>query len=190
MIAQLETYADLEVSIIRVTKINKVLKAIIKLPSIPRDEEFNFKKRSHDLLATWNKILASDPETPTTAGPAGDKEGEKEADNEADKEEAVTNGTNKDEKTDAVEKKAEEIERETTPAAAVEPTDPAPPVDEAEAEAKVDDKAEDEKPAESKPAADDGKANEPDVEQPAVQDDKPDPAASVEGASAEAETAE
>jgi hypothetical protein len=84
-ISKLETYADLEVSIIRTTKINKVLKAIIKLSSIPKDEDFNFKKRSHELLAKWNKILADDP----NAGPSGDKE-----------EAVTTNGVAKDEKHD------------------------------------------------------------------------------------------
>ncbi|KAI9813092.1 MAG: hypothetical protein M1827_004312 [Pycnora praestabilis] len=69
-VSKLETYADLEVSIIRSTKINKVLKAIIKLSSIPKDEEFNFKARSHELLAKWNKILASEPETLVNGGSA------------------------------------------------------------------------------------------------------------------------
>ncbi|KAI9720383.1 MAG: hypothetical protein M1812_002889 [Candelaria pacifica] len=175
-ITKLETYADLEVSIIRITKINKVLKAIIKLPSIPRDEEFNFKKRSHDLLATWNRILASEPETPT-AGPA------------ADKEEAATNGTNKDEKTEVVEQKAEQIEKETSPAAAVKPGDAAPPVDESEAKGKADTQVEEAKPVESKPAADDGKGDEPDTGHAAEQEHKPDPVVADEDASGDPETA-
>ncbi len=61
---RLEQYADLEPAIIRATKINKVLKGIIKLNSIPKDEEHKFKKRSADLLSAWNKALASDPEPP------------------------------------------------------------------------------------------------------------------------------
>ncbi|KAK5987307.1 hypothetical protein PT974_11432 [Cladobotryum mycophilum] len=59
-ITLLENFNDLEVSIIRATKINKVLKAILKLDSVPREEEFNFKKRSQSLLDKWNKLLASD----------------------------------------------------------------------------------------------------------------------------------
>lgn len=51
---QLESYSDLEPAINRTTKIHKVLKQIVKLPTIPREEEFNFKKRSHDLLNAWN----------------------------------------------------------------------------------------------------------------------------------------
>jgi hypothetical protein len=66
-ITKLEGFADLEVSIIRATKINKVLKAILKITSIPKEEEFNFKNRSQTLLDKWNKLLASDatPAPPT-----------------------------------------------------------------------------------------------------------------------------
>lgn len=92
-ISKLETYADLEVSIIRSTKINKVLKNIIKLASIPKDEEFNFKKRSHELLTKWNKILVDEP----SAGPAGDKD-----------EPSTTNGVEKSEKNEGEEKEKSE----------------------------------------------------------------------------------
>lgn len=66
---ELESFPDLEGSIIRATKIHKVLKAMIKLPSIPLDEEYKFKSRSIDLLAKWNDILSNDP----NAGSTGDK---------------------------------------------------------------------------------------------------------------------
>ncbi|EEQ84780.1 PWWP domain-containing protein [Blastomyces dermatitidis ER-3] len=59
-IQKLESYVDLEVSIIRTTKINKVLKAIIKLNSIPKDEEFNFRGRSINILNKWKTLLDSD----------------------------------------------------------------------------------------------------------------------------------
>ncbi|KLJ12292.1 hypothetical protein EMPG_12635 [Blastomyces silverae] len=59
-IQKLESYVDLEVSIIRTTKINKVLKAIIKLHSIPKDEEFNFRGRSINILNKWKTLLDSD----------------------------------------------------------------------------------------------------------------------------------
>ena len=85
LITRLEVFSDLEGSIIRATKIHKVLRAIIKLSSIPRDEEFHFKKRSHDLLAIWNKTLASEPETPTAASGT-------------DKDATATNGVKKDDK--------------------------------------------------------------------------------------------
>ena len=59
-IKKLEEHADLEVSIIRTTKINKVLKALIKLNTIPKDEEFKFRERSVKLLEKWNKLLGSE----------------------------------------------------------------------------------------------------------------------------------
>ena len=70
-LAELEQYTDLEGSIIRATKIHKVLKAMIKLPSIPLDEEYHFRTRSHDLLSKWNEILAND--NATGAGENGDE---------------------------------------------------------------------------------------------------------------------
>ena len=84
-LSELETYPDLEGSIIRKTKIHKVLKAMIKLHSIPLDEEYQFKKRSHELLDKWTTILSSDPGA----------EGAADKDDDA-KPEATTNGTNKD----------------------------------------------------------------------------------------------
>lgn len=66
-VSKLEGYADLEVSIIRATKINKVLKAILKLNTIPKEEDFRFKPRSQTLLDKWNKLLASEQSTPTAA---------------------------------------------------------------------------------------------------------------------------
>ncbi|MCJ1356949.1 MAG: hypothetical protein MMC33_006945 [Icmadophila ericetorum] len=84
-LSKLETYPDLEGSIIRATKIHKVLKAMIRLASIPKDEEYNFKKRSHDLLQKWQKILADDPNS-------ADKDGDKDD----DKDGVTTNGVGKD----------------------------------------------------------------------------------------------
>lgn len=61
-IKKLETFGDkLEVGIIRNTKINKVLKALIKLNTIPKDEEFHFRERSVKLLGTWNQLLGAEP---------------------------------------------------------------------------------------------------------------------------------
>jgi hypothetical protein len=92
-VLKLEGYADLEVSIIRATKINKVLKAILKLNTIPKEEDFRFKPRSQTLLDKWNKLLASEQGTPTAAP-------------------ATTNGA-------ATETKAENVESKASPA---EPT--------------------------------------------------------------------
>ncbi|CAJ2501772.1 Uu.00g046250.m01.CDS01 [Anthostomella pinea] len=66
-LAKLETFPDLEVSIIRATKINKVLKAILKLENIPKEEEFKFKPRSQALLDKWNFLLATDAGAATPA---------------------------------------------------------------------------------------------------------------------------
>ena len=74
-LAELETYPDLESSIIRTTKIHKVLKAMLKLPSIPLDEQYQFKSRSVELLGKWNEILSND-----AAGASGEKDGDKEED--------------------------------------------------------------------------------------------------------------
>lgn len=62
---KLEKLGDLEVSIIRETKIHKVLRMILKLPNIPRDEEFNFRKRALDVLSKWKNVLDSDRGTPS-----------------------------------------------------------------------------------------------------------------------------
>ena len=71
-LSELETYPDLEGSIIRTTKIHKVLRQMLKLPSIPLDEEFHFKTRSVELLAKWNETLSNDP----SGGGSGDKDDE------------------------------------------------------------------------------------------------------------------
>ena len=68
---KLEKHADLEVSIIRSTKINKVLKMIVKLNSIPRDEDFNFRHRAMNILSSWKNIL--DADTPAGAIDKDDK---------------------------------------------------------------------------------------------------------------------
>ncbi|WEW58451.1 hypothetical protein PRK78_003919 [Emydomyces testavorans] len=52
-IAKLDSYDDLEISIIRETKISKVLKGIIKLADIPKESEYNFRGRSIDILKKW-----------------------------------------------------------------------------------------------------------------------------------------
>jgi hypothetical protein len=59
---KLEAYNVIETSIIKGTKINKVLKNVIKLPSgfIPREEEFSILSRSHNLLERWNKSMAQE----------------------------------------------------------------------------------------------------------------------------------
>ncbi|KAJ5637249.1 hypothetical protein N7490_007128 [Penicillium lividum] len=79
---KLEKHADLEVAIIRSTKINKVLKMIVKLNTIPRDEEFNFRSRAMSLLSQWKNVL--DVDIPAST----DKE-DKPASNGAKEDEAL-----------------------------------------------------------------------------------------------------
>lgn len=141
--SQLEGYENLEPSIIRTTKIHKVLKAIVKLSTIPKDEEFNFKKRSHAMLEIWNKRMESDgekaPESaveaksaepePTTNGetklPAAVEE---KADAEPAKtEEAAEAAEKADEIEEKVEAQADEAKKDAVsepPEAPVEKTDP------------------------------------------------------------------
>jgi hypothetical protein len=111
---QLEKYDNLEPSIIRTTKIHKVLKAIVKLASIPKDEELGFKKRSADLLEIWNKRMegegeaapksAADDKAPETNGEtaAAPAASEEPAEPKVDVEEAA-------DKADEIEKKVEEL---------------------------------------------------------------------------------
>lgn len=90
-VTMLEKLPELEVSIIRATRINKVLKQIMKLGTIPREEDYKFKNRSQTLLDKWNQVMATDT-TPAAAKPAtngvngkaephaeGKESGEKEA---------------------------------------------------------------------------------------------------------------
>jgi hypothetical protein len=88
LFSKLESYQDLEVSIIRATKVNKVLKAIIKLNTIPKDEEYNFRRRALDLLGKWKHLLQSDlpadeqekePKPQTNGVRKADKAGEEKA---------------------------------------------------------------------------------------------------------------
>ncbi|KAK2877281.1 hypothetical protein FQN49_001286 [Arthroderma sp. PD_2] len=103
-INKLEAYSDLEVSIIRSTKINKVLKAIIKLPTIPKEEEYNFRGRSVQILSRWKQLLESDipsageaatpTDKPTSNGvhKKGKKDGKKTEDADEDTAEPSKDG--------------------------------------------------------------------------------------------------
>jgi hypothetical protein len=137
---------DLEVSIIRATKINKVLKMIVKLNSIPRDEEFQFRRRAINILSKWKNVLDAD----TTTTPAEPK----------------ANGTHKEDSVETpakTETEGEKDEEETKPAeepqdesmadadAALEKAEAAEPAKEAsEKEAPKTEEATEEKPAEEK----------------------------------------
>ncbi|KAJ4272230.1 hypothetical protein NW762_000941 [Fusarium torreyae] len=122
-VTMLENLKDLEVSIIRTTKINKVLKAILKLNSIPREDEFHFKDRSNVLLEKWNKLMTDETAAPATDTTNG-VNGKSEAKSEEKKDESG--------KEDTEEPKAEEAEK---PKAEVEATPEAAPSEEKKDEA-------------------------------------------------------
>jgi hypothetical protein len=156
----LEQYRQLEVSIIRETKINKVLKGIIKLSSIPQDAEYNFKRRSHDLLTSWNTLLAAD----TEGAPASAVEEEgttngiskptEASGTTSPKPAAIEKTSEKDTSEDRAEKPAEETTTEEKPvekAATSAPAEekvaaPTEPIKSTEVESKT---TESEKPAEA-----------------------------------------
>lgn len=104
-ISKLEGYADLEVSIIRATKINKVLKAILKLSEIPKETEFQFKDRSKTLLEKWNKILESAEQPSGAASTPGDETSTK----------GLTNGVSNAPKVEAVDEDKEAKTEENVP---------------------------------------------------------------------------
>ena len=110
--ANLEQYKDLEPTIIKHTKIHKVLKAILKIPSIPKDEEYRFKDRSMSLLQIWQNILASEQPTEGAELSEAAKAG-------TDGEEPATNGAKEDD-TEEKEGKTEVEHQESTEDAKVE----------------------------------------------------------------------
>lgn len=91
--AQLEELGTLEGNIVKKTKVYKVLKGILKLPWIPREEEFKFKPRSRAMLTQWD-MLSGEDAADEGAAPA-------------------TNGDKPEEKGDST---AEEKKEETAPA--------------------------------------------------------------------------
>lgn len=114
-LSELETYPDLEGSIIRATKIHKVLKQMIKLEQIPLEEEYNFKDRSGTLLAKWNETLSSDGTTDEKADDkADDKAEEKRARSKSEEESPTedkaptTNGEKGDDQAESENAEAEE----------------------------------------------------------------------------------
>ncbi|KAL6878663.1 hypothetical protein J3F83DRAFT_246628 [Trichoderma novae-zelandiae] len=134
-----KNFDDLEVSIIRSTKINKVFKAILKLDSIPREDELHFKKRSQALLDKWNKLLATEPAPANGVNGASEaKDSGKPAENSGVKESG-------DKDQDAEEKKAEEKkvkEAAEEPAAAATAKDEGAESKEEEKDEEKDEKAE------------------------------------------------
>ncbi|KAJ4383008.1 hypothetical protein N0V86_002235 [Didymella sp. IMI 355093] len=122
---QLEQHEDLEADIIKKTKVHKVLKAIIKLDNIPKEEVHNFKSRSTELLNKWNGALASaDGESAEKTTPAATN-GVKADDEKSESAKADTPAVEKKEETKE-ETKAEtneETKEESKEEAKAEPTE-------------------------------------------------------------------
>lgn len=160
-IKKLEAYnGTLEVSIIRQTKINKVLKGILKLNTIPKDEEYHFRERSVKLLGIWNQLLGAEP-----------ADGEKSAkEDKATPTETTTNGVQKEVEKEVDEKVEPKVE---------EPKDNTVAADEAvdKISAEVPADAGDKAAAVEEVQKEESKTNE--VAAPAVEDKAP---ASAEGA--------
>lgn len=154
-LTKLESFPDLEVEIIRLTKINKVLKAMLKLDSIPKEDEFKFKPRSQELLDKWNRILASD-DGPASAAPEetngvnGHKTEKASAKEEAS---SVANGIEKaDTEEPEAPKKESKAEELNTEAKDVEETkDEAPKNEEATSSEEKADPTKDEVSTDEKP---------------------------------------
>ncbi|QDS72921.1 hypothetical protein FKW77_007990 [Venturia effusa] len=99
-LGQLEQHPELETSIIKATKINKVLKGVLKLTDIPREDEFHFKSRCTALLNKWNAAMSADDAAPV--------------------ESAATNGVSHDENAKP-ESVVPSVEKAPTPAAIPDP---------------------------------------------------------------------
>ncbi|KAK3383394.1 hypothetical protein B0T24DRAFT_604795 [Lasiosphaeria ovina] len=124
-VLKLEGLPDLEVSIIKATKINKVLKAILKLDNIPKEDEFKFKPRSQALLDKWNKLLTADGAPSAPAASEGTN---------------GVNGTSKETKTNGVKAAEHEKAKEDSAPAAKSDEKPAskPATEETKAPAAVE----------------------------------------------------
>jgi hypothetical protein len=105
---QLELHDDLEAEVIKNTKVHKVLKAIMKLESIPKEDEYSFKQRSNNLLHKWGGSLAVDPEPAATASAEPSTNGAKHDDEKSESAKAET----------PVEKKEVDASAEPAPKAA------------------------------------------------------------------------
>lgn len=156
-LGELETFRDIEASIIRATKIHKVLKAMMKLPSIPLDEEFEFKKRSHKLLDKWTEILSNDQ----TAGGAGDKDDDSKPEVAA----ATTNGD--------VKKDVKEVAKEAEAGEAIAPEEEKEEDLENKIGTTVEGEEEAGKPAETKETAEEAKTDGPAVDSAPAEEYRP-----------------
>ncbi|KAJ4343219.1 hypothetical protein N0V87_000441 [Didymella glomerata] len=150
---QLEQHEDLEADIIKKTKVHKVLKAIIKLDNIPKEEVHNFKSRSTELLNKWNGALASaDGESAEKTTPAATN-GVKADDEKSESAKADTPAVEKKEETEESKEESKEEAKEETKVEPTEETKDEAPKEDAPAE-----------PTAAAPADKDGDVSMADVE--------------------------
>jgi hypothetical protein len=150
---QLEQHEDLEADIIKKTKVHKVLKAIIKLDNIPKEEVHNFKSRSTELLNKWNGALASaDGESAEKTTPAATN-GVKADDEKSESAKADTPAVEKKEESEESKEESKEEAKEETKAEPTEETRDEAPKEDAPAE-----------PTAAAPADKDGDVSMADVE--------------------------
>lgn len=175
-LSQLENHKEIDSAMIKKTKIHKVLKGIVKLATIPKESEYEFKKRSHALLDVWSKRLdaeggegaakeSAEPksvpaeEKPTEEQPAAETNGDTDMKDAAADGEVKEGVEEKDEKkveeeavkkADEVDAKAEEKDAEIPEAAAEIAKEAEQKVEEEEKAEKVEEKKDD---VEEPPAA-------------------------------------
>lgn len=111
---QLELHDDLEAEVIKKTKVHKVLKAIVKLNSIPKEEEYSFKQRSSELLTKWTGALAADE--PAAAPAESATNGVKHDEDEKPQPSKEESPADKKEDVPLEEKKVEEDKKNDAPA--------------------------------------------------------------------------
>lgn len=54
---QVEAYSDITINQLRSTKIGKVMKRIIQLPSVPQDDVYHFQERAQKLCDRWSEVM-------------------------------------------------------------------------------------------------------------------------------------
>lgn len=161
---QLEELTNLPAQVIKTTKVHKVLRAIVKLASIPKEEEYHFKDRATALLQIWTAALAATDDAapaPATNGVKNAVEAKEEAKSGVEAKEEAKNSD--DEKKD-VTSVTEKVEKTTLePEAEKEESAKEGDVAMADADAPADAKTKDDPKDEAKENTDDAKnaASEP-----------------------------
>lgn len=81
LLTQLEKLGDLEARVISATKINKVMRALVKKNDLPRDEELSIRSRAYALLDEYELTLLvgdDDDDNDKVSTPAGTSTAEKD----------------------------------------------------------------------------------------------------------------